>query len=65
MVSYDLGRSWEEEYVLCNAKNPDQGDLGYPTTVELSDGSLFTMYYQRYEDDAKCSMLYTKWRLNR
>lgn len=65
MVSYDLGRSWEEEYVLCTAKDPNQVDLGYPTTVELSDGSLFTMYYQRYEDDAKCSMLYTKWRLNK
>ena len=63
MVSYDLGKTWETEYVLNNAKNENDFDLGYPTTVELNDGSLMTAYYQRYEDDEKCSMLYTKWRL--
>ena len=39
------------------------GDLGYPATVELDDGSLMTVYYQKYEDDANCSILYTRWRL--
>jgi len=63
MVSYDLGRTWEDEYVLHNAKNEEDGDLGYPSTVELADGSLMTVYYQKHEDDKKCSMLYTKWRL--
>lgn len=63
MVSYDLGKTWEEDYVLHNAKNEKDGDLGYPSTVELDDGSLMTVYYQKYEDDEKCSMLYTKWRL--
>ena len=62
IVSYDLGRTWDAEYVLCTAKNEKDGDLGYPSTVELSDGSLLTAYYQKYEDDAKCSILYTKWR---
>lgn len=64
MVSYDLGRTWSEDYVLCEPKDLNQGDLGYPATVELDDGSLLTIYYQRYEDDAKTSILYTKWRLN-
>ena len=63
MVSFDAGRTWEEDYVLHNAKNEKDGDLGYPSTVELADGSLMTVYYQKYEDDKKCSMLYTKWRL--
>ena len=63
MVSYDLGRTWSEDYVLHNAKNEKDGDLGYPSTVELADGSLMTVYYQKYEDDRKCSILYTKWQL--
>lgn len=63
IVSYDLGRTWSDEYVLHNPKDESHGDLGYPATIELSDGSLMTVYYQLYEDDKKCSMLYTKWRL--
>ncbi|MBR2352984.1 MAG: exo-alpha-sialidase [Clostridia bacterium] len=65
MVSYDYGRTWEDEYVLHNPKDEQGHDLGYPSTVELDDGSLFTVYYQKYEDDPKCSMLYTKWRLKK
>lgn len=61
MVSYDHGKTWEEEYVLSESYS---GDLGYPSTVELDDGSLMTVYYQRYENDRKCSILFTKWRLN-
>ena len=61
MVSYDFGRTWEDEYVLDECPS---GDLGYPSTVELEDGSLMTVYYQKYESDKKCSILYTKWRLD-
>ena len=63
MVSYDLGKTWEDDYVLHNAKNEKDGDLGYPSTVELDDGSLLTVYYQKYEDDLNCSILYTRWNL--
>jgi hypothetical protein len=63
MVSYDFGKTWEDDYILHNTKNEDDWDLGYPSTVELDDGSLMTVYYQKYEDDEKCSMLYTKWQL--
>lgn len=63
MVSYDFGETWTDAYILDERSNSD--DIGYPTTVELSDGSLFTAYYQRYENDEKCSVLYTRWRLNK
>jgi hypothetical protein len=33
--------------------------------VELDDGSLMTVYYQKYEDDPYCSILYTKWKLEK
>ncbi len=60
-VSYDNGLTWDKEYVL---DERFQGwDMGYPSTVELSDGSLLTVYYQRVEGDDYCSILYTKWRV--
>ena len=63
MVSFDCGKTWADEYVLHNAKNENDGDLGYPSTVELEDGSLMTVYYQKYDNDEKCSTLFTKWQL--
>ena len=38
-------------------------DHGYPSSVELSDGSILTVYYQRYRDDAFASILQTRWEL--
>lgn len=61
VVSYDFGESWEEEYIIDDKAY--NGDLGYGSTVEMDDGSLVTVYYQRYEDDQKTSLLYSKWRL--
>ena len=66
LVSYDEGETWALDICL-NDQSPD-GDLGYASTVELSDGSLLTAYYQKYVDengvaDAKTSLLYTKWKL--
>jgi len=66
LVSYDEGETWTLD-ICINDQAPD-GDLGYASTVELSDGSLLTAYYQKYVDengvaDAKTSLLYTKWKL--
>ena len=60
-VSYDEGKTWSEEIILSNSSN---NDIGYPATVELKDGSLLTVYYQRYESDEQTSILYTKWHLD-
>lgn len=60
-VSYDNGKTWAEEYILFEGART--ADLGYPCSVELSDGSILTVYYQKYGDDPYCSILYTKWRL--
>ena len=66
LVSHDGGETWPEEYDIDS--RAEGGDLGYPASVELSDGSVFTLYYQRSPDgkggyDKKTSILYTKWRL--
>ncbi|MBQ7346359.1 MAG: exo-alpha-sialidase [Clostridia bacterium] len=60
-ISYDGGETFGEEIVLRD-DGPD-ADLGYPSTVELSDGSLMTVYYQKAAGDSFCSILYTVWDL--
>lgn len=62
VVSYDNGETWTEDYIL-DGNIGKQKDMGYPSTVELSDGSLLTVYYQALPDDWHTSVLYTKWRL--
>jgi len=62
MVSRDGGNSWDYHYILRD-DGPD-GDLGYPSTVELGDGSLLTMYYQKPAAVGdKCSLLWSRWEL--
>ena len=61
MLSYDDGRTWEQDIVLRD-DGPD-GDLGYPASVELEDGSIFTVYYQKYTAGEPTSLLWTRWTL--
>ena len=52
----------EYDYILRD-EGPDT-DLGYPSSVELDDGSLLTLYYQKRESSQeKCSLLWTRWKL--
>lgn len=78
-ISYDGGLTWDtEELVLSSIYYSDndidkiinaykiykQPDLGYPSTVELDDGTLITVYYQAAnKSDSTASLLYTKWEL--
>jgi hypothetical protein len=59
--STDDGRTWTHDWILRD-DGPDF-DLGYPSTVELADGRLFTVYYQRVPGDAKTSLLWSRWTL--
>lgn len=61
-VSYDFGKTWEEDYLL-DDRIDKQLDMGYPCTAELPDGSLITVYYQAYPGDAHTSVLSSKWKL--
>ena len=60
-ISYDGGKTWGEELVI-SRESPDW-DLGYPSSVELSDGSILTIYYQKYPGDPYNSLLSTHWEL--
>ncbi|MBR2721224.1 MAG: exo-alpha-sialidase [Clostridia bacterium] len=71
-LSYDGGKTWGKEIVLCASVTPQSSDMGYPSTIELDDGTLITAYYQPYSQADKnangkgelfCSFLYTRWTL--
>ena len=61
MVSRDGGESWDYDLILRD--DGSDGDLGYPSSVELTDGSIFTVYYQRERPGAQCALLWTRWAL--
>lgn len=65
MISLDDGKTWITEIVLRDdTKDPD---LGFPTSVELEDGSILTVYYQFNERngvlDKQASIMSTTWRI--
>lgn len=62
MVSTDFGKTWEKDIRLYESKL-DEDDLGYPTTIELSDGTLLTTFYAPAAEDRHCEIFQQKWRL--
>ncbi len=44
-VSRDHGRTWSEPLTI--SADGASGDLGYPSTVELADGRLLTVWYEK------------------
>ncbi len=52
------GEVGEEELLLAACRD---SDIGYPASVVLPDGTLFTVYYARVKGDDQASLLYTKW----
>jgi len=61
IISYDKGRTWSKPYIISD--HIGTYDLGYPCTVELNDGSLYTVYYQRESNKHHPGLLYSKWKL--
>lgn len=61
-ISKDEGETWDvrNEITLCNA---DSRDLGYPSSVQLSDGSILTIYYQAEKVGSPACLWSTHWRL--
>lgn len=61
-ISRDNGKTWGRD-VLISPESPSW-DQGYPSTVELDDATLLTVYYQRYGSDEYASVLSTHWSLD-
>lgn len=61
MVSLDGGESWEKDLRLFETYGSD--DVGYPSTIELDDGTLLTVFYSRKDEESPCNILQQKWML--
>jgi photosystem II stability/assembly factor-like uncharacterized protein len=46
LVSNDSGRTWDLSRPMLLAGDAPSGDCGYPSSVELPDGKILTMFYQ-------------------
>lgn len=61
MISTDGGESWEKDIRLY--ENAGSDDLGYPTTIELDDGTLLTVFYATDCDGIPCNILQQRWKI--
>lgn len=58
-VSGDEGRTWSEPVTL--SADGASGDLGYPSTVELGDGRLLTVWYERRAESPYAVLRQLRW----
>ncbi|QDT15153.1 sialidase family protein [Alienimonas californiensis] len=61
-LSDDGGRTWSAPRTI-SADAPST-DVGYPSTVELGDGTLLTVWYERPDDAPAAVLRQAHWRLN-
>ena len=61
MVSKDNGETWEKDIRLY--ENTASDDIGYPTTVELPNGDLITVFYATQSETEPCVIMQQKWRI--
>ncbi|MBI5686917.1 MAG: exo-alpha-sialidase [Verrucomicrobia bacterium] len=61
-VSADNGKSWSEAIIISG--DGLGGDLGYPSTVELADGSLLTVWYEQMKMPSKAVLRQARWSLS-
>lgn len=60
-VSDDCGETWSDPLVLYG--DATSGDLGYPATVQLDDGSLFTIWYEKMQGSWFARLRCKRWKL--
>jgi hypothetical protein len=60
-VSADEGATWSEAMVLSG--DGSNFDLGYPSTVQLDDGSLVTVWYEKFKDNPRAQLRQARWKL--
>ncbi len=61
MMSTDGGESWKKDIRIY--ENTASDDIGYPSTIELDDGTLITVFYATDGEDKPCNIMQQKWRI--
>ena len=59
-VSEDHGRTWSAPVTISD--DGVGGDLGYPSTVELPDGALVTVWYETRTDSPRAVLRMDRWK---
>ena len=62
-LSHDGGLTWDIDNEIILRDDADNGDLGYPASLELQPGEILTVYYQIDEPPEKTSLMATRWSL--
>jgi sialidase-1 len=60
-LSEDNGRTWSEPVIVSG--DGAGGDLGYPSTVELEDRSLLSVWYESLKGSPRAVLRQAHWRL--
>ncbi len=60
-ISADGGKTWSEAMTISH--DAPGGDVGYPSTVERSGGSLVTVWYETRKDSPKAVLRQADWRI--
>ncbi len=60
-VSTDNGKTWSDAMIISG--DGKGGDLGYPSTVQLADGSLLSVWYEKMAGSDKAVLRQARWTL--
>ena len=60
-ISSDNGKTWSDEIIISG--DGIGGDLGYPSTVELADGTLLTVWYETMKEPKLAVLRQARWKL--
>jgi sialidase-1 len=61
-ISKDEGKTWDTDNEI-NLSNAASRDLGYPSSVQLNDGSILTVFYQAPKLGEPACIMSTHWKL--
>lgn len=61
-VSTDEGKTWSESMIISG--DGSGGDLGYPSTAELADGSLVTVWYEKMKGSSRSVLRQAHWSIS-
>ncbi len=60
ILSGDGGENWSDEFIIYENRDTDD-DLGYPSTIELGNGTLLTAFYSKDREDSPAVIMQQRW----